>query len=87
VLVGLRRTAPAPSPGVRALVRAAFAHRRKTLAGSLELAGQAGDVIANGVPRARAREALVQIGHPPDVRAERLSPADFQLLADRLGLA
>jgi hypothetical protein len=27
--------------------------------------------------RERAREALVALGHPADVRAERLSPGDF----------
>ena len=43
---GLRAAAPArargpaaPTPSSRRFVRAAFAHRRKTLAGSLELAG------------------------------------------------
>jgi len=79
-LVRLRRRAPAPGRDVRALVRAAFAHRRKTLAGSLALApGAPGDI------RARARDALEALGHPADVRPERLPPGDFAALADLLG--
>jgi 16S rRNA (adenine1518-N6/adenine1519-N6)-dimethyltransferase len=66
-------------PEVRELVHSAFAHRRKTLAGSLALAPGA----APGV-RERARAALVELGHPPDERAERLSPEEFRELADRL---
>jgi hypothetical protein len=31
--------------------------------------------------RERAREALVSLGHPPDERAERLSPEQFRALA------
>ena len=79
VLVGLERRGPAPDPGLRDLVNAAFAHRRKALAGSLALApGAAPDI------RERARAALVTLGHPPDVRAERLSPRDFALMYDTL---
>jgi 16S rRNA (adenine1518-N6/adenine1519-N6)-dimethyltransferase len=81
VLVGLWRRAPAPSPAVRNLVQGAFAHRRKALAGSLALApGFARDI------RERARAALVAMGHPPDLRAERLAPEEFVVLAERLGL-
>ena len=78
-LVLLRRVAPAPPPGVVSLIHAAFAHRRKALAGSLALA-------PGGSPqlRDRARAALVDLGHPPDVRAERLAPADFLRLAEIL---
>jgi 16S rRNA (adenine1518-N6/adenine1519-N6)-dimethyltransferase len=42
VLVGVSRLRAAPEPGLRALVGAAFAHRRKALARSLVLAGGAG---------------------------------------------
>jgi 16S rRNA (adenine1518-N6/adenine1519-N6)-dimethyltransferase len=79
VLVGLRRHGPAPGPRLVALVHGAFAHRRKALAGSLALAPGAPDDI-----RERARAALVALGHPADVRAERLSPAEFAALAERL---
>lgn len=76
----LRRRRPAPAPEVRELVRAAFAHRRKTLAGSLALAGTARPDV-----RERAREVLLALGHPPDARAERLSPEELEWLAVGLG--
>jgi len=79
VLVGLTRTGPAAEPALGELAGAAFAHRRKALAGSLALAPGA----APGV-RERAREALVALGHPADVRAERLSPEDFRALHESL---
>lgn len=79
VLVGLRRFGPGPDPALRTLVQDAFAHRRKALAGSLALAPGA----APGV-RERAREALVAMGHPADVRAERLTPEEFRALAAKL---
>jgi 16S rRNA (adenine1518-N6/adenine1519-N6)-dimethyltransferase len=79
VLLGLTREGPAADASVRSLVHEAFAHRRKTLAGSLALAPDA----APGI-RERAREALVELGHPADERAERLSPQEFTALAARL---
>jgi 16S rRNA (adenine1518-N6/adenine1519-N6)-dimethyltransferase len=79
-LVVLRRVAPSPAPRVIALVHAAFAHRRKALAGSLALAPGGGSEL-----RDRAREALVEMGHPADVRAERLAPDDFARLAELIG--
>ena len=79
VLVGLERRSPAAEPDVRTLVHAAFAHRRKALARSLALAPGARSGI-----RERAREALVELGHPADERAERLSPDEFRALAARL---
>jgi 16S rRNA (adenine1518-N6/adenine1519-N6)-dimethyltransferase len=79
VLVGLRRTGPAAEPALRELVGAAFAHRRKALAGSLALAPDAPPGI-----RERARAALGALGHPPDVRAERLSPEEFRALHAKL---
>jgi 16S rRNA (adenine1518-N6/adenine1519-N6)-dimethyltransferase len=79
VLVGLRRTGPAAPPALRELVSAAFAHRRKALAGSLALAPTAPADV-----RERARAALAELGHPADVRAERLSPQDFRLLHAKL---
>lgn len=80
VLLRMRRTGASPSPGVRALVHAAFAHRRKALAGSLALAPGAPDGV-----REVARTALEQIGHAADARAERLSPVDFGRLGELLG--
>jgi len=93
VLIGMRRLRPAPSPELRALVGGAFAHRRKTLAGSLALAGRGGGSAAEQGPSAggagalvggRSREeiraALSEIGHPENVRAERLEPEDFREL-------
>lgn len=79
VLLGLHRHGPAPAPAVIRVVHAAFAHRRKALAGSLALAG-----FGAGV-RERARAALVEMGHPADVRAERLAPDEFRQLTERLG--
>jgi 16S rRNA (adenine1518-N6/adenine1519-N6)-dimethyltransferase len=77
-LVRMRRVGPAAPPGLARLVRDAFAYRLKALAGSLELAGSAS--------RADARAALIAIGLPADVRAERLSPAEFSALATQLGI-
>jgi 16S rRNA (adenine1518-N6/adenine1519-N6)-dimethyltransferase len=75
----LRRTGPPPEPAVAALVHAAFAHRRKALAGSLALAPGAPDGI-----RDEARAALAELGLPADARAERLAPQEFAALAARL---
>jgi 16S rRNA (adenine1518-N6/adenine1519-N6)-dimethyltransferase len=81
VLVRLtrRRGSDGVDRALRGLVHDAFAHRRKALAGSLALASGA----LPGV-RERAREALVDMGHPADERAERLSPPEFRELAARL---
>jgi 16S rRNA (adenine1518-N6/adenine1519-N6)-dimethyltransferase len=78
-LVVLRRTGPPPPPDVVALVHAAFAHRRKALAGSLALAPG-----APGRIRDAARAALEGRGHPADARAERLAPEEFAALAQAL---
>jgi 16S rRNA (adenine1518-N6/adenine1519-N6)-dimethyltransferase len=79
-LVVLRRRAPAPGPELVALVHAAFAHRRKALAGSLALTpGAPGDI------KDAARTALEQLAHPADARAERLPPEDWPRLAEALG--
>lgn len=82
VLVGMRRRGPAPSAAVRALVAGAFAHRRKTLAMSLELSGR-----VRGGSRAQTRAALAALGHREDIRAERLSPEDLRALAGKLGIS
>ncbi len=84
VLVGLVRTGPPVEPGLRALVGAAFAHRRKALARSLSLATGAAAGALPPDARDRARAALPEIGHPADARAERLTPEDFRALWERL---
>jgi 16S rRNA (adenine1518-N6/adenine1519-N6)-dimethyltransferase len=92
VLVGLRRRAEPAAGGalepvaqissqLRALVSGSFAHRRKTLVGSLALSGG-----APGRSREQVRAALNELGLATDVRAERLSPADFRALAAALAL-
>jgi 16S rRNA (adenine1518-N6/adenine1519-N6)-dimethyltransferase len=76
-ILRLRRTGPGADAVTRDLVRAAFAHRRKTLARSLEIAG------LRGVPkpRAAARAGLAELGLPEDARAERLAPSQFAALS------
>jgi 16S rRNA (adenine1518-N6/adenine1519-N6)-dimethyltransferase len=73
-LVSFRRIPlPEQFAGIKRLVEAAFAHRRKTLPNSLALAGAAG--------REQAVEALAAIGRPANIRAEALEPAEFVELA------
>jgi 16S rRNA (adenine1518-N6/adenine1519-N6)-dimethyltransferase len=79
VLVGLHRHGPAAGPELRALVQRGFAHRRKALARSLALAPGAGPEV-----RDRTRAALEAMGHPPDARAETLSPPEWRELFERL---
>lgn len=76
-LVAFRRRRPWDEELERArgLARAAFAHRRKTLANALELAG---------IERGRAEEALESLGLSPSVRAEALPPETFPALAEAL---
>jgi 16S rRNA (adenine1518-N6/adenine1519-N6)-dimethyltransferase len=75
-ILRLRRTGPAADPATRDLVRAAFAHRRKSLARSLEH-GEAGSLAA-------ARAALAELGLPEDARAEALAPQQFAALSAKL---
>ena len=83
VLVRMRRRAPGErdfdlpvgQQALRELVAGAFAHRRKTLAGSLMLSGRGG-----ASSREQVREALTALGLAPDARAERLAPEDFVAL-------
>ncbi len=72
-----RRELPPTYALVKQVVTAAFAHRRKQLANSLELTGLAS--------RARTADALAEIGREPTVRAEELAPREFVALADALG--
>jgi 16S rRNA (adenine1518-N6/adenine1519-N6)-dimethyltransferase len=75
-LVAFRRIAPGASAEVRRVVVGSFAHRRKTLANALALAGI--------VSRERARKALDSIGRLAGVRAEELEPAEFVALEEAL---
>ncbi len=61
---------------VKEVVRAAFAHRRKTLPNSLALSGLAG--------RDEATAALAALGHEATARAESLGPKEFARLAELL---
>ena len=76
-LVAFRRTGLPPDYAhVKEVVTAAFAHRRKTLPNSLELAGLAS--------REAAAAALERIGRGSTVRAEALAPPEFVALAEAL---
>jgi 16S rRNA (adenine1518-N6/adenine1519-N6)-dimethyltransferase len=75
-ILRLHRTGPGADEWTRTVVRAAFAHRRKTLARSLELSRK-------GMLRP-AREALAALGLSEDVRAEALAPEQFAALSAKL---
>ena len=75
-LVAFRRREPGVPAGVKRVVEAAFAHRRKTLANSLALSGV--------VTRSVAAEAVATIGRDTNVRAEELAPQEFVALAAAL---
>ena len=76
-LVAFRRTRPWADDldEVRRIAQAAFAHRRKTLANSLQLAG---------FERQRTEEALPAMELPARARAEALTPEEFVRLAELL---
>jgi 16S rRNA (adenine1518-N6/adenine1519-N6)-dimethyltransferase len=76
-LVSFRRNELPPRyRDVKAVVEAAFAHRRKTLANSLELTHRAS--------REQAASALAAIGRPATARAEELEPREFVELTEAL---
>jgi 16S rRNA (adenine1518-N6/adenine1519-N6)-dimethyltransferase len=75
-LVALERAPAAAIRDVRQVVEAAFAHRRKTAANSIALAGVAS--------RAHVEEALAAIGREPGARAEELEPREFVELVSAL---
>ena len=68
-----RRELPPDYTATKVVVQAAFAHRRKTLPNSLELAGV--------TSRERAAAALTALGLEPGARAEQLRPEQFPELA------
>jgi 16S rRNA (adenine1518-N6/adenine1519-N6)-dimethyltransferase len=78
-LVAFRRldaALPVSWQELKRVVEAAFAHRRKRLPNSLELAGLA--------DREQGEAALVDLGRPATTRAEELRPAEFVGLATAL---
>jgi 16S rRNA (adenine1518-N6/adenine1519-N6)-dimethyltransferase len=75
-ILRLRRIGPGADPETRELIRAAFAHRRKSLARSLEHA-RPGSLSP-------ARAALAELGLPEDARAEQLAPEQFAALSAKL---
>ena len=64
------------TPLLREVIQAAFGQRRKTVANALS--------AGLGVPRQWVVEVLGSLGLSPDVRAERLKPAQFVHLAEQL---
>jgi 16S rRNA (adenine1518-N6/adenine1519-N6)-dimethyltransferase len=77
-LVAFRRERlPRDYRRVKRVVEAAFSHRRKRLANSLELAGL--------TDRRSAEAAIAELGKQPHVRAEELAPPEFLTLAEALG--
>ncbi|MEO5632497.1 16S rRNA (adenine(1518)-N(6)/adenine(1519)-N(6))-dimethyltransferase RsmA [Gaiella sp.] len=76
-LVAFRRIPlPGNFPVIRRVVEGAFAHRRKTLANSLQLADVA--------PREATVAALASLGIDASIRAEALEPSVFVELTGRL---
>jgi 16S rRNA (adenine1518-N6/adenine1519-N6)-dimethyltransferase len=75
-LLRLERKGPGATEDVAQLVREAFAHRRKSLARSLELARPGS--------RDAVRAALADLGLAEDARAEQLAPEQFVELAEGL---
>ena len=71
-----RRELPDDYQAIKRVVGAAFAHRRKQLANSVELAGVA--------TRAEAAAALAAIGRDVSTRAEELAPDELAALARAL---
>ena len=71
-----RRRLPDDFGRIKSVVAAAFAHRRKTLANSLELSGLA--------TRDEAAAALAKIGREADARAQALAPEEFVRLMQAL---
>jgi 16S rRNA (adenine1518-N6/adenine1519-N6)-dimethyltransferase len=64
---------------IKQVVSGSFAHRRKTLPNSLELAGVA--------TRTQAAASLATIGREPDTRAEALAPPEYVELTRALSRA
>jgi 16S rRNA (adenine1518-N6/adenine1519-N6)-dimethyltransferase len=94
-VLSLTRRAPAVDPAVAQLIRDSFAHRRKAMPRSLELAARRREQEAEraGLPaprprsreiRHRSRETLGRMGLPEGIRAEMLTPAQHLAFAEEL---
>lgn len=75
-LIRIDRIGPPPDADLHLLVRDAFAHRRKSLARSLETTGPGRGETA--------RRALSELGLPIDSRAEALTPEEFVVLRAKM---
>jgi 16S rRNA (adenine1518-N6/adenine1519-N6)-dimethyltransferase len=95
-VLSLTRRAPATAADAAQFIRDAFAHRRKAMPRSLELAARRREQEAErqGLPaprprsreiRHRSREALRAAGLPEGIRAEMLTPSQHLALAEELG--
>jgi 16S rRNA (adenine1518-N6/adenine1519-N6)-dimethyltransferase len=73
-VIQVLRARPLPSPATREMIRAAFAHRRKSMARSLEH-------VRPGTLGA-TREVLRALGMDLHIRAEAIEPEDFQVIAE-----
>lgn len=78
-IIRIDRKGPGPDGATRRFVRAAFAHRRKALARSVDL------VVPGSL--AAVRTGLERLGLDPGVRAEALPPATFAALAAESGVS
>ena len=76
-VISMVRTGPSPGRDLRRLIRASFAHRRKSLARSV-------DTVHPGTLES-VRAALVRAGLDPGVRAEAVEPEAFILLSQEIG--
>ncbi len=94
-VLSLQRRGPAVPPAIAQLIRDGFAHRRKALPRSLELAARRREKEAEqqGLPAPRprssevrhaSREALASLGLPDGIRAEMLTPEQHLAMAERL---
>ncbi len=72
-IIEVRRTGPGPDAPTRRLVRAGFAHRRKAMARSVDMA------LPGSLAEVRA--GLESIGLDPGIRAEALAPGQFTELS------
>jgi len=75
-ILAMRRVGPGADPATRDLVRAAFAHRRKSLARSVD------HVRPDSLETVRS--ALAEIDLPAGARAETLAPKQFAALSAAL---